>query len=108
MSVNEEPTILEQLDASIPAPLAQFDAFPKVPSSYKTRSESRGFMTIFVIFVAFVLVLNDIGEYVWGWPDYEFSVDRSRFSWLNINVDLVVNMPCECTLCSFILRKDSY
>ncbi|KAI0636321.1 DUF1692-domain-containing protein [Trametes polyzona] len=89
------PSILDKLDDIVPAPLAQFDAFPKVPSTYKTRSESRGFLTIFVAFVAFLLVLNDIGEYIWGWPDYEFGVDTDQSNALDINVDMVVNMPCQ-------------
>jgi len=93
---DEEPTILEQLDAAIPAPLANFDAFPKLPSTYKSRSESRGLITIFAIFIAFLLILNDLGEFVWGWPDYEFSVDNDADNFLHINVDMVVNMPCKC------------
>lgn len=90
------PSLLDKLDEMVPAPLAQFDAFPKVPSSYKTRSESRGFLTLFVAFVAFLLVLNDIGEYIWGWPDYEFGVDTDQTNALDINVDMVINMPCQC------------
>ncbi|PCH42691.1 DUF1692-domain-containing protein [Wolfiporia cocos MD-104 SS10] len=89
------PTLLDKLDEMVPAPLAQFDAFPKLPSTYKARSESRGFLTLFVALVAFLLILNDLGEYIWGWPDYEFSVDPESASALNINVDLVVNMPCQ-------------
>ncbi|KAI0763353.1 endoplasmic reticulum vesicle transporter-domain-containing protein [Trametes elegans] len=89
------PSILDKLDELVPAPLAQFDAFPKVPSTYKTHSESRGFLTLFVAFVAFLLVLNDIGEYIWGWPDYEFGVDTDQSNALDINVDMVVNMPCQ-------------
>lgn len=92
----QESTILSKLDSAVPAPLAQFDAFPKLPSTYKSRSESRGFFTLFVGFLAFLLMLNDIGEYIWGWPDYEFSVDNDKSSYMNINVDLVVNMPCRC------------
>lgn len=88
----EEPSLLDKLDKV--APLAQFDAFPKLPSTYKARSESRGFMTVFVAFMAFMLLLNDIGEFIWGWPDYEFSVDRNKSSLLSINVDMVVAMPC--------------
>ncbi|KAH9902360.1 DUF1692-domain-containing protein [Cubamyces lactineus] len=91
----ESPSILDKLDEIVPAPLAQFDAFPKVPSTYKTRSESRGFLTIFVAIVALLLVLNDIGEYIWGWPDYEFGVDTDQSNTLDINVDMVVNMPCQ-------------
>ncbi|KIK60143.1 hypothetical protein GYMLUDRAFT_168426 [Collybiopsis luxurians FD-317 M1] len=90
----EETSILNKLDSVVPAPLAQFDAFPKLPSTYKARSESRGFMTVFVSFLAFLLMLNDIGEFIWGWPDYEFSVDNDNSSFMNVNVDLVVNMPC--------------
>ncbi|KAI0833861.1 DUF1692-domain-containing protein [Trametes gibbosa] len=89
------PSLLDRLDEIVPAPLAQFDAFPKVPSTYKTRSESRGFLTIFVAFVALLLVLNDVGEYIWGWPDHEFGVDTDPTNALDINVDMVVNMPCQ-------------
>ncbi|KAF8155175.1 endoplasmic reticulum-golgi intermediate compartment protein 2 [Pholiota molesta] len=88
----EEPSLLDKLDSV--APIAKFDAFPKLPSTYKTRSESRGFMTVFVALLAFLLVLNDIGEFIWGWPDFEFSVDSNKNPFLNINVDMVVAMPC--------------
>ncbi|KAF9072544.1 endoplasmic reticulum vesicle transporter-domain-containing protein [Rhodocollybia butyracea] len=94
MATEEETSLMEKLDSVVPAPLAQFDAFPKIPSTYKSRSESRGFMTVFVCLLAFLLMLNDIGEFIWGWPDYEFNVDKDTSSFMNINVDLVVNMPC--------------
>ncbi|KAJ7471078.1 DUF1692-domain-containing protein [Mycena latifolia] len=94
MSFDGEPSILEKLDAAVPAPLAQFDAFPKLPSTYKSRSDSRGFLTIFVGLVTFMLMLNDIGEFIFGWPDHEFSVDSMQDSFMNINIDLVVAMPC--------------
>lgn len=98
--MDDDSSLLDKLDSAVPAPLAKFDAFPKLPSTYKTRTESRGFMTIFVIMLAFLLMLNDIGEYIWGWPDFEFSVDDNKSSFLDINVDLVVNMPCKCKSCS--------
>ena len=89
-------TLVEKLDEIVHTPLQKFDAFPKLPSTYKARSESRGFLTLFVTFMAFLLVLNDLGEYIWGWPDYEFSVDRDTSSNMNVNVDMLVNMPCQC------------
>lgn len=89
-------SLLSKLDHAVPAPLASFDAFPKLPSTYKSRSQSRGFLTLFVGFVALILMLNDIGEYIWGWPDQEFSVDADKGSWLDINVDIVVAMHCKC------------
>ena len=96
MNNNKEESLLDKLDSVVPAPLAQFDAFPKLPSTYKARSESRGFMTIFVLFLGLLLVLNDIGEYIWGWPDYEFNVDKETSPHLNINLDMTVNMQCRC------------
>ncbi|KIJ52477.1 hypothetical protein M422DRAFT_26067 [Sphaerobolus stellatus SS14] len=75
--------------------LRQFDAFPKLPSTYKSRTQGGGFFTVLVAVLSFLLVVNDIAEYVWGWPDYEFSVDKDSDSFLSINVDLVVNMPCK-------------
>lgn len=92
----EDPSILDKLDSVVPTPLAKFDAFPKLPSTYKSRSESRGFMTVFVALLALLLMLNDIGEYVWGWRDEEFSIDSNKSSYLSINVDISVAMPCKC------------
>jgi hypothetical protein len=63
-------------------------------------------MTVFVAFMAFMLLLNDVGEFIWGWPDYEFSVDNNKSSFLNINVDMVVAMPCGCE-CPYLLARSS-
>jgi hypothetical protein len=93
--MSTEPTLLEKLDA-IGQPLKEFDAFPKLPSTYTSRSEGRGFLTIFVTILSIVLVLNDVAEYVWGWQETEFGVDNARRSYMPINVDIVVNMPCQC------------
>ncbi|OBZ72377.1 Endoplasmic reticulum-Golgi intermediate compartment protein 2 [Grifola frondosa] len=103
----DSPSLLDKLDEMVPAPLAQFDAFPKLPSTYKARSESRGFLTLFVAFIAFLLVLNDLGEFIWGWPDYEFSVDSDRGNDMDINVDMVVNMPCQCECLNLVHMSQS-
>ena len=89
-------SFIEKIDEIVHTPLQEFDAFPKLPETYKARSESRGFLTLFVTFLAFLLVLNDLGEYIWGWPDYEFSVDRGEENNMKINLDMLVNMPCQC------------
>ncbi|KAG6876527.1 hypothetical protein C0993_002430 [Termitomyces sp. T159_Od127] len=94
-SEDSDSSLLDKLDSVVPAPLAQFDAFPKIPSTYKSRSESRGFMTIFVALLALLLMLNDISEYIWGWPDTEFSIDNNKRSYMGINIDIVVGMPCQ-------------
>jgi hypothetical protein len=92
MSNNEDKSLLEQLDEI--APLKQFDAFPKIPANYKSRTKFGGFMTIFVIALSFILVLNDIAEFIWGWSDYEFAVDTDNHRTLDINIDIIVNSPC--------------
>ena len=101
MDDTDDTSLLEKLDAAVPAQLTKFDAFPKLPSTYKQRSESRGFLTLLIGLITFLLILNDIGEFIWGWPDYEFSVDKENNSYMNVNVDLVINMPCECEFVYF-------
>jgi endoplasmic reticulum-Golgi intermediate compartment protein 2 len=101
MAASESDSLLEKLDTS---KLKQFDAFPKLPSSYKTRSESRGILTLLVALAAFVLLLNDVSEWVWGWPDYEFGVSRDNAAYMDVNVDMIVNMPCQCKAVCFWLE----
>lgn len=79
----------------VAAPLVKFDAFPKIPKAYKARSESRGFLTVFIALAAFFLLLGDVAEYIWGWADYEFSVDSDPNPYLSINLDMAINMPCK-------------
>jgi endoplasmic reticulum-Golgi intermediate compartment protein 2 len=100
----DDDSLLKTLDSIVPAPVAKFDAFPKLPSTYRSRSKERGFLTIFVAIVALLLVLNDIGEFIWGRQDFEFDVDHDRHSLMDITVDMVVNMPCRCEL----LRRTLY
>jgi len=95
-TATDNASLLNKLDSIVPAHVAQFDAFPKIPSTYKARSESRGFMTVLVALLGLLLLLNDISEFIWGWPDQEFSIDTNKQSYLNINVDITVNMPCKC------------
>ena len=99
MASLDDKSLLEQLDEI--APIKSFDAFPKIPKNYKSRTKFGGFMTIFVIILSFLLVLNDIAEFIWGWSDYEFAVDRDTHRTLDINVDIIVNSPCSSKLLSF-------
>lgn len=92
---NDSASLLDKLAPPTEA-LKQFDAFPKLPSTYKHRSGSRGFLTILIGLLCFTLVLNDIGEYIWGWPEYHFGMDREVNSYMAINLDMIVNMPCRC------------
>lgn len=89
-----DKSILDKLDSI--APIREFDAFPKVANNYTQRTSLGGIATLAVILLSFLLSLNDVGDYLWGWPDFEYSVDKKLKSSLDINVDMVVNMPCNC------------
>ncbi|KAF9509814.1 hypothetical protein BS47DRAFT_1396547 [Hydnum rufescens UP504] len=89
---SEPESILDKLDAI--APIQRFDAFPKVQSTFRSRTTGGGFLTILVLLLSTLLVLNDFAEFMWGWPDSEFSVDDKIAQTMTLNADLVVNMPC--------------
>ncbi|WWC70147.1 uncharacterized protein I206_104094 [Kwoniella pini CBS 10737] len=88
----ESQSLLEELDKL--APIKSFDAFPKVQSTYTVHSKRGGVLTAVVGLIIFLLVLNDLGEYLYGAPDYSFHVDHELQKDLQLNVDLTVNMPC--------------
>nr|XP_018262810.1 endoplasmic reticulum-Golgi intermediate compartment protein 2 [Kwoniella dejecticola CBS 10117]OBR84968.1 endoplasmic reticulum-Golgi intermediate compartment protein 2 [Kwoniella dejecticola CBS 10117] len=88
----ESQSLLDELDKL--APIKSFDAFPKVQSTYTVRSRRGGVLTSIVGLIIFLLVLNDLGEYLYGAPDYAFHVDHELQKDLQLNVDLTVNMPC--------------
>ncbi len=87
-------SLLEKLDNV--APIQKFDAFPKLPPTYKSRTAGCGFITVSVFLLSMLLVMNDLHEYIWGWPDQEFSVDKKVADIMTMNVDMVVHMPCAC------------
>lgn len=41
---------------------------------------------------------NDLGEFLYGAPDYSFTVDHTVEKDLQLNVDMTVAMPCHCKL----------
>jgi hypothetical protein len=95
MAENDSASLLDKLGGPVDA-LKQFDAFPKLPSTYKRRSDSRGFLTVLIGLLCFVLVINDIGEFIWGWPEFHFSLDKEVQSYISMNLDIIVDMPCRC------------
>nr|ODN80159.1 endoplasmic reticulum-Golgi intermediate compartment protein 2 [Cryptococcus depauperatus CBS 7841] len=85
-------SLLEELDRI--APIKSFDAFPKVEPTYTIHSRRGGVLTAVVGLIIFLLVLNDLGEYLYGAPDFAFHVDSDVQKDLQLNVDLTVAMPC--------------
>lgn len=76
--------------------IREFDAFPKVAPTYKTRSSKGGFLTVFLTAIIALLVWYELKEYLFGEPAYAFAVDKGIAHQLQINVDLTVAMPCHC------------
>lgn len=64
-------------------------AFPKVQSTYTSKSTRGGFITAAVCWTIFLLVLNDLGEYLYGDLRETFHVDRAVAKEMQLNVDLV-------------------
>ncbi|ORX35771.1 endoplasmic reticulum vesicle transporter-domain-containing protein [Kockovaella imperatae] len=89
---DQEGSLLQELDKI--APIKSFDAFPKVQSTYVSQSRQGGVLTAIVSLLCIVLVLNDLGDYLYGPPDYAFQVDHGAETELQLNVDLTVAMPC--------------
>lgn len=100
-------SLIDELDRI--APIKSFDAFPKVSrdatqltkiqSTYTSQSRRGGVLTSLVGLLIFLLVINDLGEYLYGAPDYTFQVDHDVARDLQLNVDLTVAMPCEGKFC---------
>ena len=82
----------------------------QVQSTYISQSRRGGILTALVGSIIFLLVLvslslsvisiaddqNDLGEFLYGAPDYAFTVDHTVEKDLQLNVDMTVAMPCHC------------
>ncbi|KAJ7584131.1 endoplasmic reticulum-golgi intermediate compartment protein 2 [Mycena floridula] len=85
------PDVLANL---VPEAVTSFDAFPKLPNAYKARSGRGGFVTVLLFLLIGVMVFGDFVDFLQGYPDYDYSVDSDRHSYMKINVDIVVAMGC--------------
>ena len=117
----ESGSLLEELDKI--APIQSFDAFPKVRHLYTFQLINLGPIDICLAITPgwythryrvsdmprpglgephIVLLAehsqNDLGDYLYGPPDYAFQVDHGLERELQLNVDLTVAMPCHCGL----------
>lgn len=57
--------------------------------SYTSKSTRGGFITAAVCWTIFLLVLNDLGEYLYGDLRETFRVDQTVAKEMQLNVDLV-------------------
>lgn len=72
-----------------------FDAFPKVGSEHTVRSQRGGYSTLLTIFCGLLILWVEVGGFLGGYIDRQFVVDDKIKADLQINLDLLVAMPCE-------------
>lgn len=72
-----------------------FDAFPKVDAQHTVRSSRGGFSTLLTIGMTLLIVWIEVGGFLGGYVDHQFTVDDEVRSDMLINIDLLVAMPCE-------------
>jgi hypothetical protein len=110
--------LLEELDKL--APIQRFDAFPKVNylrlwwlmNRFNPRTSVNRVEVVFSLLSSVLSyscwswyvhiqrsvadMQNDLGEFLYGAPDYSFTVDHAVEKDLQLNVDMTVAMPCHC------------
>ncbi|KAK9367236.1 endoplasmic reticulum vesicle transporter-domain-containing protein [Lipomyces kononenkoae] len=71
-----------------------FDAFPKVSSTYTTRSSQGGVVTIILSVVCIFLIWTEMGSYFAGIEEPQFAVDGSVGRDMQVNLDITIAMTC--------------
>ncbi|KAI1810283.1 DUF1692-domain-containing protein [Poronia punctata] len=72
-----------------------FDAFPKAKPQYVTRTSGGGKWTIVMIILSAVLFWSELARWWQGEEDHTFSVEKGVGHNMQINMDIVVRMPCK-------------
>ncbi|KAJ5306059.1 hypothetical protein PENANT_c024G00235 [Penicillium antarcticum] len=77
------------------AGLKTFDAFPKTKSSYTTPTRSGGVWTVLILIVCTVFSITELKIWWRGTEHQQFSVEKGVSHDLQLNLDIVVDMPCD-------------
>ncbi|KAF9884496.1 hypothetical protein FE257_001683 [Aspergillus nanangensis] len=72
-----------------------FDAFPKTKPSYTAPSRRGGQWTIIILLVCTVFSVSEFRTWFAGTENHHFSVEKGVSHDLQLNLDIVVEMPCE-------------
>ncbi|KMU88364.1 ER-derived vesicles protein ERV41 [Coccidioides immitis H538.4] len=82
-------------NSGIAAGLRTFDAFPKTKPTYTTASRRGGQWTVFIFLFCGMLVLSELISWHGGTENHHFSVEKGVSEEIQLNLDLVVRMPCD-------------
>jgi hypothetical protein len=72
-----------------------FDAFPKTKASYTTPSARGGQWTVLILLVCTLFSFSEFKTWWRGSEHHHFSVEKGVSHDLQLNLDIVVNMPCD-------------
>lgn len=75
--------------------LRSFDAFPKLPPSSQVRSTHGSFTSILMYLFLIFLIWVEVGGYLDGFIDHQFTVDDQIRKDLKLNLDMAIMMPCK-------------
>ena len=84
----------EGLDEQSFGALKTFDAFPKTKASYTSTTSRGGQWTLGLIILSVLLTLTELREWYTGKESHHFSVERGVGHELQLNLDIIVAMPC--------------
>ncbi|KAK4941982.1 hypothetical protein LTR10_018163 [Elasticomyces elasticus] len=74
--------------------LRTFDAFPKTKPTYTSTTARGGQWTLAIIILCTCLTFNELRAWWSGIETHHFSVERGVGHELQLNLDIVVGMPC--------------
>ncbi|PGH34562.1 hypothetical protein GX50_02645 [[Emmonsia] crescens] len=75
--------------------LRTFDAFPKTKPTYTSSTRRGGQWTILVFALCALLSINELRTWHRGVENHHFSVEKGVSRELQMNLDIVVAMPCD-------------
>ncbi|KAJ5683424.1 hypothetical protein N7462_006589 [Penicillium macrosclerotiorum] len=75
--------------------LKTFDAFPKTKASYTTPSHRGGQWTVLILAICTLFSLSELKTWWRGTEQHHFSVEKGVSHELQLNLDMVVHMPCD-------------
>ncbi|KAF3491061.1 ER-derived vesicles protein ERV41 [Arthroderma uncinatum] len=79
----------------IAAKLRTFDAFPKTKPTYTSTTAGGGQWTIFIAILCTILSCSELITWHRGHENHHFSVERGVSQEMQLNLDVVVAMPCD-------------
>ncbi|OOQ91725.1 COPII-coated vesicle protein [Penicillium brasilianum] len=75
--------------------LKTFDAFPKTKASYTTPTTRGGQWTVLILAICTLFSFHELKTWWHGTEKHNFSVEKGVSHQLQLNLDIVVHMPCD-------------